>query len=93
MPIPDHMDIYLLAEEAPPTDLSALEVRDLEEFYFFYQVFRGRGWGMRNGVWESSEDAASCEEDLKNGLSCNPPSGLPRPLCMPRSSCRQSFNI
>lgn len=27
VPIPEHMDIYLLAEEAPPTDLSAMEVR------------------------------------------------------------------
>lgn len=26
VPIPEHMDIYLLAEEAPPTELSALEV-------------------------------------------------------------------
>ncbi|CAN0096122.1 unnamed protein product, partial [Ectocarpus fasciculatus] len=27
VPIPEHMDIYLLAEEAPPTELSALNVR------------------------------------------------------------------
>lgn len=26
VPIPEHMDIYLLAEEAPPTELSALNV-------------------------------------------------------------------
>ena len=26
VPIPEHMDIYLLTEEAPPTELSALGV-------------------------------------------------------------------